>query len=629
MKRILMTTGIAVLALATVVGAASYTFNTNLTVGSTGADVVALQTALMAAGYDIPAITSGAASKGYFGSQTQAAVKLYQAAKGIPNTGFVGPLTRGALNGAPVASTPVACPVGYVCTLVAGTPGTTPTVPGVISTPGAEGTLTVTTNNAGLVSTVYEGETMRAIYGMNVEADNSDILVQRVKINLGTNTAIYNKGYTKLYVTDGTNVLASVPLNSSTVVKESTTYYVTVSGFSLLVPKDTKKQLVLKADVMSSIDTTDRDTLSSISITIPANGVRGVDGAGIDQYGPSSALTSRSTTFSAELAESATLKLSLNSASPKKTDVVAAAGSSENEMDKLTLLTFDVKAEKDDVKVTDMYIGIAKTGTGGATASTTVYIFDGATEVDSASVTGNVALFSDFDQVISRDATKTYTVKADVRNANGTLSNLTATASSSGVTSENTKGDNVTESGSATGYAIGVRNAGPTITLVSKSLSKAVTEGPASTGVSTSTLTANFVFDIKAVGGDVMFGLTQSTSSPFFASTSAAGTKSFTIYKNGSTDATVGANATSTSFAFESICSTSNYTNSCVLSEGNSVRVSATIAISSRTAAGDALATGNYAFGISALNWVGPSGFASSTFMAGETDWMTSEVTFP
>jgi hypothetical protein len=470
---------------------------------------------------------------------------------------------------------------------------------------------------------------MRAIYGMNVEADNSDILVQRVKINLGTNTAIYNKGYTKLYVTDGTNVLASVPLNSSTVVKESTTYYVTVSGFSLLVPKDTKKQLVLKADVMSSIDTTDRDTLSSISITIPANGVRGVDGAGIDQYGPSSALTSRSTTFSAELAESATLKLSLNSASPKKTDVVAAAGSSENEMDKLTLLTFDVKAEKDDVKVTDMYIGIAKTGTGGATASTTVYIFDGATEVDSASVTGNVALFSDFDQVISRDATKTYTVKADVRNANGTLSNLTATASSSGVTSENTKGDNVTESGSATGYAIGVRNAGPTITLVSKSLSKAVTEGPASTGVSTSTLTANFVFDIKAVGGDVMFGLTQSTSSPFFASTSAAGTKSFTIYKNGSTDATVGANATSTSFAFESICSTSNYTNSCVLSEGNSVRVSATIAISSRTAAGDALATGNYAFGISALNWVGPSGFASSTFMAGETDWMTSEVTFP
>lgn len=107
-----------------------YAFSYNLSAGSEGADVVALQTALMNAGFNIPAITSGAAAKGYFGSQTQAAVRAYQAANGIPNTGFVGPLTRTALNGVITPAQPVVCPQGYVCTPVApqsATPATSTT----------------------------------------------------------------------------------------------------------------------------------------------------------------------------------------------------------------------------------------------------------------------------------------------------------------------------------------------------------------------------------------------------------------------------------------------------------------------------------------------------------------------
>ncbi|MEK7501878.1 MAG: peptidoglycan-binding domain-containing protein [Patescibacteria group bacterium] len=76
-----------------------YVWSTNLQIGSTGADVVALQTLLIANGYNIPDISSGQSSKGYFGQSTFSAVKLYQTANDIPNTGFVGPITRGALNG--------------------------------------------------------------------------------------------------------------------------------------------------------------------------------------------------------------------------------------------------------------------------------------------------------------------------------------------------------------------------------------------------------------------------------------------------------------------------------------------------------------------------------------------------
>ena len=97
MKKFLIASGVAVLAFASIAGAQGTVFSTNLTVGSTGSDVVALQTWLIANGYSIPSIASGAAAKGYFGSQTLAAVKAYQTAKGIPSTGFVGPLTRGLI----------------------------------------------------------------------------------------------------------------------------------------------------------------------------------------------------------------------------------------------------------------------------------------------------------------------------------------------------------------------------------------------------------------------------------------------------------------------------------------------------------------------------------------------------
>lgn len=76
-----------------VLGASTYNFSVDLTIGSTGADVEALQNLLIAAGYSIPA-----GATGYFGAQTEAAVKLFQTAHGLPSTGYVGPLTRTVLN---------------------------------------------------------------------------------------------------------------------------------------------------------------------------------------------------------------------------------------------------------------------------------------------------------------------------------------------------------------------------------------------------------------------------------------------------------------------------------------------------------------------------------------------------
>ncbi len=73
-----------------------YNFATNLTVGSTGADVTALQQFLVA---QSDLVMPAGTAYGYFGSVTKAAVIKFQLAKGIsPAAGYVGSITRGVLN---------------------------------------------------------------------------------------------------------------------------------------------------------------------------------------------------------------------------------------------------------------------------------------------------------------------------------------------------------------------------------------------------------------------------------------------------------------------------------------------------------------------------------------------------
>lgn len=72
-------------------------FARNLTVGSSGDDVVALQTWLEQKGFLVMPI---GVTKGYFGGITKAALAKYQISVGInPAVGYFGPITRGKING--------------------------------------------------------------------------------------------------------------------------------------------------------------------------------------------------------------------------------------------------------------------------------------------------------------------------------------------------------------------------------------------------------------------------------------------------------------------------------------------------------------------------------------------------
>jgi len=580
--------------------AVSSSFTTDLTVGSKGADVTALQQALVAKGF--LTMPSGVAY-GYFGNLTKSAVAAWQAANGItPAVGYFGPKSRAAFGG------------------VAGTPATpaTPAATG-ITTPGAEGTLTVT---AGTVSnsTIYSGDTLAPVLVFKAKALSSDIAIQRVKIDLGTASSIYSKVYSKIYLVDEAGAtIASSDLNSNTVVKDSDDiYYITLSGFSSVVPKDTTKTYTLKVDVRS-ISTGSAD-LTSHTVRLAVNGVRGVDGAGIDQYSPAAATTvSKAVTTAATLSDSASVTLSTGANTPLTQEVVAATGASNDQADKVTLLTFDIKASKDNVTLTDLAATVTSTGGTAATASST-YLYVGDTLVGSASLALGTATFSDINVAIAKDTTKTFTLKADIQAANSVQTTFAASVAAAGMTAENSAGDSITggnRTGSATGNSILVRNDGPIFSLVSKT----ITYTPAATLTgATSTAKATFVVRANAVGSDIIFG-TQAASTTF----------GFGTYKASTLTTLLNASTTSYTIPSSGVVTSGLQTGQAFkISENGTADISVDFLFEGRTAAGVLLATDSYAVGVESIKWsLTGNNVISSTFMSGKTDWRTSTITMP
>jgi peptidoglycan hydrolase-like protein with peptidoglycan-binding domain len=79
-----------------------YEFKRDLELSMTGEDVRALQQYLNAVGYAVAADGPGSAGQEtpYFGSATQKALATFQAANGLPSTGYFGPMTRKLIDSA-------------------------------------------------------------------------------------------------------------------------------------------------------------------------------------------------------------------------------------------------------------------------------------------------------------------------------------------------------------------------------------------------------------------------------------------------------------------------------------------------------------------------------------------------
>jgi len=329
-----------------------------------------------------------------------------------------------------------------------------------------------------------------------VKSKQGDALVQKLTLK-STDQKVFTKVFSSFALYDGSTKVVEVP--SSNYVKVGTSdYQLTFSGFSVLVPKDGYKDLTVKVNLYSSIDSAYRGSYGSV-LSVPSNGIRAIDGAGVNQY----AQTSGTRSFSVEQSEDelATLSLARDASSPKTSLFVS---DSYGDVKDASVLVLALKAEKGRVKVTDLVV----TSTGSATVDS-VDLYDGSTKLASTGFATNTATFSDLsDLYVEKDQTKLLTLKVNVSGATTTFKTVALDVQTSGVTAEKNDGTTLTVSGStATSDTHQVTSYAPVVSL--KSFTVNWTRNAQE---STGTLSGYLEVDVTARGGDVYISKTADTS---------------------------------------------------------------------------------------------------------------------
>jgi peptidoglycan hydrolase-like protein with peptidoglycan-binding domain len=453
------------------------TFTRTLKLGMRGDDVQCLQ-----------ALLNVSPQTGYFGPLTRSAVIKFQEDHAdeiltplglIKGTGVVGPSTRAVLNrmisGASQAQIPIQLPTQEQLKSIwdmfvealkkeLGVSTQTPA-----STAGEEGTLTAEVQAVPTGVTVYEGDKNVAVMAFKVKAKDSAITIDRVDLTFNAGSAVVYKyiNYAALY--DGDNAIKGSDLNSSTMDKTTDSsgnayYTVRLSGLNVKVDKDSEKVLTVK---VSAVPVYPSGTLPSFTVKIAANGIRGTDTAGIQQYAPTGEI---SKSFNLATAETGRVEASLNSNSPKEGIQIV----SEDDDTEITLAAFDLKAKKQNVTIDTVTVNVTASVTSSVKA---LRLYDGSTLLSektpssfSAAGTTSVAFDGDMEINVAKDTTKTLTVKALIAKNTNNATYIVALASVSGTDANE---NSLSATPGIDGYTQYVYTVAPKLTLDSSGVNKA------------------------------------------------------------------------------------------------------------------------------------------------------------
>jgi len=395
MKSIVVSAGVVALGFALAASAASYTFSNYLSVGSTGADVTALQNWLIAEGFSIPAISSGAASPGYFGSQTQGAVEKYQASVGIPNTGFVGPLTVAALNkgqtGTAMTGTTVAmtCPAGFVCTPVAGTVPTTGIVAGPtgITTPGIAGSLDLSNGSfVGNGTAVNDGQEVD-LGSVAFQTGASDMEVTSVAVDFNVRPWLYMND---LSIRDTTGkVLADVPNISASNFTEITVgsdYRINIP-ITVVLPKATRTIAVFHGVFSTS-------NRSATSIALTQIQARSVDGTGVTLTSTLGPVATNIMYVAYGGSSNSSLVVTVDPSSPNAQTIQTGTGNTQTQ--NILMGVFDLKSQNINATLQGLTVRVAVSSTtvGGVFAN--IQLKSGSTLLNTGVATTTASAIGDF-----------------------------------------------------------------------------------------------------------------------------------------------------------------------------------------------------------------------------------------
>ncbi len=420
MKKIISASFFA-LALAFSVSAVAegYMFNKNLKVGQRNADVKALQEYLSDAGF-----FTGSAT-GYFGSITKKAVVAFQLANDLPGTGFVGPMTREVLNAAPADNT----------SNNNNNNNNNNNVPPVLS--GSEGFAEVRVSPTVVNNPNITSSSDVAVYAIEFKAKQSDISVERINLEAGVTLSGTTENPSTLIntvtVKDGSTVLATIPVNSSTFSRDTSVtpnkYYLQIAGLGVKVSKDTIKTLTVTVN-SNSIDS---DRVATFNV-YGTSGIRTVDGRGISSY--NALADTRAHTFKKPGTSTLTAQDDAVTLYSTNYDINTTGNGAE----KVLTSTFSVESKTGSSKLTSVTVAVntgllaagGTPGTGG-TLPSNVYLYDGSSMIDARSVVASTTAsgavsfdLTNYNISVPVDTMKTFTIKADMP-ANTTLGTIVST----------------------------------------------------------------------------------------------------------------------------------------------------------------------------------------------------------
>ena len=513
-------------------GTGTVCFNTDLQKGMTSDDVKNLQIKL--------GVTP---TSGYFGTITLAAVKKFQADNSIITTGYVGPLTRGALNGLycvatpPVTTYPAGCTSAVGFSSTTGLPcSTTVTYPegctsavGFSPTTGAPcaGTTTTTVGptegyftfkqlaSPANLTSAKKGTTNTAVLAFTLKANNSDISLKTIKLGFNVRPWRY---ISKISLYEGSNLLKEVEAVSSAFeeVTVGSSYNLYLTGLDVPILKGETKTFTYKVDVPASPETD-----GNVTLTLAKDAIRGVDTVGLNVY----AAAGETRTFTTAAATTGALELSINSGATKdKVELISTTDTTEH----VTLATFDLKAKYNDIHITEIN-NVTLVDHASNTLDVVILaaeLWDGDTMLGSVTpgTNGTDADFTSLDIDIAKDATKTLTIKASVAaigdsaTKEGDYTNVTSAAN---IVCEDSLYNPITATGSLTGKNVYFYTVAPVLTFVSSDikLDENLTDNA----------TGHITFTVKALGGPIYFYDDSTT------------TKAITIAAIGSTGSAVAA----------------------------------------------------------------------------------------
>ncbi|MDE2399404.1 MAG: peptidoglycan-binding protein [Patescibacteria group bacterium] len=457
----------------------------------------------------------GATADGAFGPMTKAAVMAWQSGHGLVADGVVGPLTRAALAGAPVSSGtfPAGCTsatgysttTGQPCntgsTLPAGctsTAGYSPTTgakcdgstTGPVSTGTGEGTLTLQSAPVALTTAVAQGDMKDSIMAFNLKATGSNVTVNRVNVSLASGSSALPWNYfTNLYLYQGSNLLATLPVNSSTLTQNTfgSNYTASFGGLSSVIQVGTPNSYIVKADIVGTIPGSPVTYTVGLNDTSTSQVIRGTDGLGLTQYVTSSATYNQSVTFSTT--GNGGLQVVTDSNNPLGNNVVENTNQTATGV---VALVFDIKNTSNNSASVQ---SVAATINNVASVSA-YYLYNGGTLVQSVGNPGGTTLtFTNFSPfTVAANSTAVMTIKFDASiNASGTVNVAVAGSQVSALLNNNL----VTVTGSSTGNnMVLIGTSGVSISLVGSPVFTAVSSTQGVTGYTQAT----FTFQVSPVG---------------------------------------------------------------------------------------------------------------------------------